>query len=173
MSIFWTPCPIIRPTTFFAPLLPAIAVTKIVGMANKVRFQPVAFAPGSTEISPDQDRYLDEMAGILNGRPDVDVVLCAVAVPGELIAPDASGTAPASGEGSAAAPAAETAPDGAAAAPAVGVVDEAALLELGEAREKRVKDALVDKGVTASRVVLCTPEIDEEPGAAPRVEIGV
>ena len=48
-----------------------------------------------------------------------------------------------------------------------------ALLELGEKREKVVKDALVEKGVSASRLVLCEPEVDREPGAVPRVELGV
>jgi len=49
----------------------------------------------------------------------------------------------------------------------------ALLLALGTARQKAVKAALVDLGVSASRLVTCAPEVDDEPGAVPRVEIGV
>jgi hypothetical protein len=156
-------------TTFFAPILPVVAVSKLVGMANKVRFEPVAFARGSAELPADQSAYLKEMADILNSRPDVDVTLCGVATPDELTpaAPATSAEAGATAGNDAGA----EAPPPASTAPAA--VDESALLALGDTREKVVKDSLVDLGVEAGRLVSCTPAIDSEPDAAPRVEIGV
>jgi hypothetical protein len=128
----------------------------------------VAFTRGSAELSPDQSAYLNEMAGILNERPDVDVTLCGVAVPDDLV----PATAPSATGATAAADApAEAAPSPAPVVPAA--APEPALLALGDSREKVVKDSLVELGVEPGRLVTCKPEIDRAPDAEPRVEIGV
>jgi outer membrane protein OmpA-like peptidoglycan-associated protein len=147
-------------TTFFAPILPVIAVSKLVGMANKIRFEPVAFPRGSAELAPDQSAYLEEMAGILNERPEVDVTLCGVALPDELT--------PAAMPAAAGATA-----DSGVAAEAPTPADEATLMALGESRDEAVKESLFGFGVEPGRLVSCAPTIDPEPGAEPRVEIGI
>ena len=153
-------------TSFFGPLLPAVAIVKVVGMANKIRFEPVAFNASSVELPADQASYLNEMVEILNGRPNVDVVLCGIGVPADIAPAVVAGAqAPADGAGKGEDP---PVPAGEAS------VDPAeALLELGRQRQLAVKDYLVDKGVAAERLVICAPEVDDSPDAQPRVEIGV
>jgi uncharacterized protein involved in outer membrane biogenesis len=153
-------------TSFFGPLLPAVAIVKVVGMANKIRFEPVAFNAASVELPADQASYLDEMVEILNGRPNVDVVLCGIGVPADIPPP----------VGESAQPAADGAGkdgDQAASDEATPADPTEALLELGRERQLVVKDYLVDHGVAAERLVICTPEIDDSPDAQPRVELGV
>ena len=116
--------------------------------ATKVRLQPVNFTAGEAAPAAESDDYLEKVAGILKDRPEVNIKICGSAVEadraamGGSVAADAKDKAGASGK-------------------AVATVTDQQLLELAKKRAAFVKDRLVIKyGVTSSRLVACTPEID-------------
>lgn len=136
-------------TTYFAPLWPALAATKLFAAASKLSFRPVVFPPGGTEMTAEQDAYAGQMAGLLAKRPKVSLTLC-----GRAVAADFAALYPAAG----------------------GEPDEAqraALEELARVRHEQVKDALVEAGLDAARLVTCRAEASPADPGDPRVDFGV
>jgi len=158
-----------------SPAAVALAAGKVVSLATALRFDPVAFAPGEATLDAAAADYLDALAERLEERPRVRLNLCGIAV-----AADAAVlAAPAS-----AAPAAE--PEGAASdeaeAPAEGVPAEGtvtpelpmeALRQLAQARGEAVADYLTQRGIAPERLFVCSPEVDDDEGAAPQAEISL
>jgi hypothetical protein len=136
-------------TTYFAPLWPALAATKLFAAASKLSFRPVIFPPGGADMTAEQDAYAGQMAGLLAKRPKVSLTLCGRAVAADFAAlyPDAGGE-----------------PDEA---------QSAALEELARARHEQVKDALVEAGLDAARLVTCRAEASPSDPGEPRVDFGV
>jgi len=138
-----------------------ITVAELAGeAATRVRLQPVGFAAGEVEPKAEVDGYLEKVAGILKDRPEVNIKICGLAVAADRVAmggvaEDSKAKSEASGKA------------------AVAVSDQQ-LLELAKQRAAFVKDRLVIKyGVTAGRLVACTPEIDgsEDDDNLARVEL--
>ena len=111
-----------------------------------LRFDPAYFPPGETQLSPQNRKYLQEVAGRLQDRPKVTLLLCGVAVPADLNAAQGAGGGEAAKEKG---------------------------LRLARQRSEAVKDYLVGQGIDNERLVFCAPEMDEDPQAKPRVEIGI
>lgn len=136
-------------TTYFAPLWPALAATKLFAAASRLSFRPVVFAPGGAEMNADQLVYAGQMAGLLAKRPKVSLTLC-----GRAVAADLTALYPGAG----------AEPD---------EEQRAALEELARARHERVKDALVEAGLDAARLVTCRAEASPADAGEPRVDFGV
>ena len=135
-------------TTYFAPLWPALAASKLFAAASKLSFQAVTFNAGEVQPGAEQLTYIDNMAGLLAKRPKVNLSLCgrAVAEDMALLFPDAAE------------------PDEA---------QLSALAELSRQRQEAVKDALIDAGIESDRLVTCAPGAEVSDTELPRVEFGV
>jgi hypothetical protein len=140
-----------------------ITVAQLAGeAAMKVRLQPVGFEPGQVTSTGETGSYLKKVAGILKDRPEVNIKICGLAVAADRIAL-AGGTAPKEADSKTAGSVKGVKP-----------VTDQQLLDLAKQRAGFVKDALVTKyGVTASRLVACTPHIDaaEDDDSMPRVDL--
>ena len=140
-----------------------ITVAQLAGeAAMKVRLQPVGFEPGQVTSTGETGSYLKKVAGILKDRPEVNIKICGLAVAADRIAL-AGGTAPKEADSKTAGSVKSVKP-----------VTDQQLLDLAKQRAGFVKDALVTKyGVTASRLVACTPHIDaaEDDDSMPRVDL--
>ncbi len=140
-----------------------ITVAQLAGeAATKVRLQPVGFEPGQAVMAGDADSYLGKVAGIMKDRPELNIKMCGLAVAADRIT-------------LAGGPAAKQ-PDSKAVESVKGAapVTDEQLLELASQRAEFVKDRLVIKhGVSASRLVACTPNIDdaEDDDNVPRVDL--
>ena len=136
-------------TSYFAPLWPALAASKLFAAASKLSFRAVTFAPGADELGAEQDAYLQQMALLLEKRPKVSLTLCgrAVAADRAVLYPDAGDE----------------------------LDDEqrAAMAELSERRHDAVKDRLIGAGIGSARLVTCAPEASPDDAGAPRVDFGV
>lgn len=136
-------------TTYFAPLWPALAATKLFAAASKLRFRPVTFAPGATALEPEQDAYLQQMAPLMEKRPKVSLTLCgrAVAADRAVLYPDAGSE--------------------------LDDKQRAAMAELSLSRHEAVKDRLIEAGIDSDRLVTCIPEASPADEGLPRVDFGV
>ncbi len=136
-------------TTYFAPLWPALAATKLFAAASKLRFRPVTFAPGAIALEPEQDAYLQQMAPLMQKRPKVSLTLCgrAVATDRAVLYPDAGSE--------------------------LNDKQRAAMAELSLGRHEAVKDRLIEAGIDSARLVTCTPEASPADEGLPRVDFGV
>ena len=140
-----------------------ITVAELAGeAATKVRLQPVSFEAGQAVPAGESDSYLEKVAGILKDRPEINIKICGLAVAADRAA---------FGGGSAVKDA-KAKTDGS--DKGVAAATDQQLLGLASKRAVFVKDRLVIKyGVTASRLVACTPEIDdsEDDDSVPRVDL--
>ena len=56
--------------------------------------------------------------------------------------------------------------------PAVSAQEDAALLALAERRSDQVQNRLTDAhGIAAKRIIFCTPQVDKNADAKPRVDL--
>jgi|GEM_PF-3248003 len=136
-------------TTYFAPLWPALAATKLFQAASKLSFRPVDFVAGEAALDAEKEAYLQEMAGLLGRRPKVSLTLCGRAVAADLavLFPELEGE--------------------------LNESQEYALAELARSRHELVKDRLIDAGLDSARLVTCKGEVSPVDDGAPRVDFGV
>jgi len=159
-----------------SPAAVALAAGKVVSLATALRFDPVAFVPGDATLDAAAADYLDALAERLEERPRVRLNLCGIAV-----AADAAVLASPAGEAPAVEP--EGAPPDEAEAPAEPTPDTPpaaapdlpmeALRQLAQARGEAVADYLAGRGIAPERLFVCSPEVDDDEGAAPQVEISL
>lgn len=135
-------------TTYFAPLWPALAASKLFAAASKLRFQSVTFNAGEFELGIEQLTYIQNMAELLAKRPKVNLSLC-----GRAVAEDIAQLFPEAGE--------------------LDEAQAAAMNELSKQRQEAAKDALIEAGIGSARLVTCAPDADVLDTDAPRVEFGV
>jgi hypothetical protein len=136
-------------TTYFAPLWPALAASKLFSAASALRFQEVEFAPSSAALDGERLTYVHNMAELLVKRPKVNLTLC-----GRAVAADVLALAP-SGES------------------ALDEEQQQALENLADERALVIKDALISEGIESARLVTCAPEFRPEDDGPPRVVFGV
>ena len=140
-----------------------ITVAELAGeAATKVRLQPVSFEAGQATPSGESDSYLEKVAGILKDRPELNIKICGLAVAADRVIL-AGGAVPKEADSKTAGSAKGSKP-----------ITDQQLLDLAKQRAGFVKDRLVTKyGVTASRLVACTPHIDdaEDDDNVPRVDL--
>lgn len=136
-------------TTYFAPLWPALAATKLFQAASKLSFRPVDFVAGEAALDAEKETYLQEMAGLLGRRPKVSLTLCGRAVAADLavLYPELEGE--------------------------INESQEYTLAELARSRHELVKDRLIDAGLDSARLVTCKGQVSPVDDGAPRVDFGV
>ena len=138
-----------------------------------IRLKPVDFQPGASGLDPVAMEYLDKVAAILKEKKDLRLRLCGWAT-------ESDRTGPREGAPKAAAPSGsepletKSAPGSQSDAQKESrfPLSEEAMLTLAEQRAAQIEDILVRQhGIKDKRIFICTPEIDENPEAKPRVEI--
>ena len=123
-------------------------------LATALRFEPVAYPAGGSDIGTIDTAELDRIAELMSERPGVAVTLCGFTNSADRIALLAE---------TAEIPADQIELD---------EVQLAALTQLGEARTGAIKDYLVKRKIDAARLILCDAEHAEGEGLA-GVEISI
>jgi hypothetical protein len=150
-------------TFMLQPYGAAITLAQFAGeAAMKVRLEPLAFAPGSTELTTELDDYLMKVARILENRPAVNLKVCGIANHADMAATTTTATATTT----------TTTTTKTAESPA-NLLSKSDLLELASQRARTVKNRFVtDFMIDPHRLVNCTPSFDDdERGGLPRVEL--
>ncbi len=129
--------------SYYTPYGLVLAADSLISLATALRFEPVVFTPGSTELDEAARSALTALVELMNERPGIHLTLCAISQQADRLAlhPDIR----------------EADTD------AVKPDDrqQQALLDLANQRAQAVKQYLVDNGVDASRLILCTPQYDD------------
>lgn len=149
----------------------------------RLRFEPVPFRAGETELTPDADSYLGKLADLLEARPRVKITVCGAVterdrqtlvrrVLARLRAERPQSAAPSgpSQSGTAAKPS----PTAAELADRAEKVAGAELPALARGRSEAVKDRLIQgHGIDGARLFLCAPraEPEKDPKGGPRADI--
>jgi outer membrane protein OmpA-like peptidoglycan-associated protein len=139
---------------YYTPFGLVTLVDGLFSLATALKFEPVEFASGVSNITPANNAGLEKIIALMQDRPGIVVTLCAFTNSADrvLLLPET----------------AEIAAD------ELKLEDEqgAKLSELGEARAAAVKDLLVKAQIDAARLVLCASEHVEGEGLA-GVEISI
>jgi len=140
--------------TFYTPFGMVTAADALFSLATALKFEPVVFEPGESEIAEAGIGDLDRIATLMQERPGIQLRLCPYT----------------------------NSADRADLLPRTATVDAkdlklgssqlALLAELGEARFAAVEKYLVEKGADAARVIPCAPRHEEGEGLA-GVEISI
>ncbi|MDH3630580.1 MAG: DUF748 domain-containing protein [Gammaproteobacteria bacterium] len=139
---------------YYTPFGLITVVDGLFSLATALKFEPVEFASGASDITQVDNASLDKIIALMQDRPGIVVTLCAFTNSTDrvLLVPET----------------AEIAADD------LKLEDEqvAKLTELGETRAAAVKDLLVKAQIDAARLVLCASEHVEGEGLA-GVEISI
>lgn len=129
----------------FVPYANVITLVQFAGeQALKLRVEPLQFALGEEDITaPEQEAFIDQMITLMKDRKGAQLRACGVSVVRDIDedTPYDSLTNEQRNE----------------------------LLQLADERAETLKDYLVDNGIQSSRVFLCSPSIDDDNNALPRV----
>lgn len=157
-------------TNALQPLGTVIMVYDLLEKVTQVRFQPLEYSPGSSELEGDGSKYADKVATLLVDRQALKLTLCGVSnsddqqvVKAGLIAESLARSV---NKGK------KITQDDAAKKLDKKVV-KAALLEIADNRSTGLKSYLMEKGVAETRLFTCRPMIDLEKGAKARVELAL
>jgi len=131
----------------------------IAGKMSKIEFEPVEFTAGQSELSADQQQYLEKMATLLQKKPSMSIAVCGVAT-----AQDKKALQPHSISSG------KTSPTVSANEPDVGI--HVQLMQLAEKRATIVKDFFV-QNLQISKVQLrnCSPIYKDDEDGRPIVEL--
>lgn len=145
---------------FYAPL--GLAAGAVADLATALKFQPVSFTPGSVQLEAQQTENLDQVVAKLKQRPAVRLVVCS---PGT--ESDRAVLAKQKAEEE------QFFLDFTEAEPKPGEIPNALLLDLANQRIQVVSEYLIEQGLGADRLILCSPELASNPNAKPRVELSL
>lgn len=162
--------------TALFPFGTLLTLVEIAGdAAAKIQLDPIPFAPGSSQLNPDQHAYLDKIAELLNERPEVYIRLCGVTTAGDIGALQEMERkrllAAAKSEQKRADETEET-PEPTEPAPVA--ISEQQLHQLANERTGSIEHYLSEAHqVKAERLISCQPRVEkeEEKQAAPRVDL--
>ena len=139
---------------YYTPFGLVTVVDGLFSLATALRFDPVVFEAGKSDIGGVDSDGLEKIAGLMQERPGVSVTLCAYTNSDDrkLMLPETAEI-----------PIEELELTD----------DQAALLEkLGESRRDRVEDYLVSKNIDPARLITCETEHQESAGIS-GVEISI
>lgn len=129
--------------------------------ASKISLDPLAFADGKAEVTPDSVPYVGKLGKLLGERPELTLRVCGVATQGDaqvLAAAEAEQSASGKREPS----------------PAEPRITEDVLDQLAASRAELVKRTLVEQyKIDPARLFLCRPQVDKDPEGRPRVELAI
>lgn len=135
--------------TTFVPYANVVSVAMTVGeFALKLRFDDLPYQIKQIEPNEAQLEYLNGFIALMQDKEDTRVNICAVSTPEDIGLTN--------GEK---------------------ITDKkhiSQLKEIGEQREAAFKDYIIKQGnIASSRLLLCTPKIDSDEEAKPRIELSV
>jgi hypothetical protein len=156
----------------FVPYAQVVSVAMVAGSyALKVRFEDLPYEPGQIAPEPQQQVFIDQLSKLMNDKPDLQVKVCPVATPADLIALQAGADQAAS------ATSADTPSVGAEAVQRYGPLteDQKILInELSSQRAASFKEAVIlQGGIESSRLLLCSPEVDFKVDGQTRMKFSV
>ncbi len=126
------------------PLGSVLLVGSLVAdQALKVSFNPALFEAGSTQLDPETQKYLGELAGKLKEKPKLALRICGVVVDAER-QKDKKGAY---------------------------LDTEEQLLEMAQQRADEVRAYMTGQGTGKKQLRSCRPQLDAKPEAKPRVDI--
>lgn len=129
----------------FIPYANVITLVQFAGeQALRLRVEPLQFALDEEDITaPEQEEFLDQMIKLMKDRKDSELKACGVSVVRDI--------------------------DDIITYKQLTEEDQTNLLDLANRRAETLKRYLVDNGIPSSRVFLCSPSIDKDKNALPRV----
>ncbi len=157
-------------TNALQPLGTVLMVYDLLEKVTQVRFQPLEYNPGSSELEGDGSAYANKVATLLVDRQTLKLTLCGVSnsedqqvVKTRLITESRLRAAEKGKK--------MTLDDAAKKLDKKAV--KVALLEIAENRSRALKNHLMERGVAETRLFTCRPMIDLEEGAKARVELAL
>ncbi len=131
----------------FVPYAKVVSVAVVAGeSALKVRFQDLEYAPSQVELKTNQLEFANQLALLMNDKANMTVNLCPVALPSEEVS--------------------VTSADGS--------VAKLSAVESAVLRGQTFKDYMVSQfAIESARLLLCSPEVDNDNEALPRIEFSV
>ncbi len=130
----------------FVPYANVISLAQLAGeQVLRLRVQPLNFEYGETEVNDEQSDFLTQLIALMNDRPQAELRACGVAVAKDL---DEDLTYDDLQEG-----------------------DEDKLYGIANERAESLKAYLVDNEIPSSRIFICSPTVDEDQDAQPRVTL--
>ncbi|UZE97164.1 DUF748 domain-containing protein [Alkalimarinus alittae] len=129
--------------TTFVPYASVVKVAIVAGeFALKVRVNDLVYPAGEVALQPEHDVFLEEFSALMKDKEDVSLKLCAVAVAADIDKPAGTKMTEAS--------------------------DIEQLNAISNQRVENFKDYMVDEeGISSSRLLLCTPQINSSKDAKP------
>lgn len=127
----------------FVPYANLVTVASVAGeYLLRLEMNDLVYGVGQTDITPEQQVFVDELGALLNDKPEQQVKMCPVARHGEL------------------AMSASTLEQ-----------KNAALKKLSKHRGDQLKKLLVENyGIESARLLVCAPKVDTDENSAPRIE---
>lgn len=119
---------------------------RVIDWATSVRFDPVQFSPGSSELEEDARAYIEKIVSRLKEKENLRIVICGRAGQADL-GDEKRPEKPWNEE------------------------TRQTLLDLARKRSLVVKEALVEAGIDGDRLFLCQPQLGEVKEPGPRVDI--
>jgi len=135
--------------TTFVPYANIVSIAITAGeFALKLRFDDLEYQEKQIEPDQKQAAYLKDFITLMHDKEDTRVTICAVSTPADI--------------------------DLKAGVSVTDKDDIKKLIEMGEKREHAFKDYLIEEGnIKSSRILFCSPQIDSDEGASPRIAISV
>ena len=127
----------------FVPYANLVTVASVAGdYLLRLEMNDLVYSAGQTDITPEQQVFVDELGALLNDKPEQQVKMCPVARHGEL-AMNASTVDQ----------------------------RNTALKKLSKHRGDKLKKLLVENyGIESARLLVCAPKVDTDVNSSPRIE---
>lgn len=117
------------------------AVTPTRNAQQQIAFEPLLYSTNARYLSQLDQQRLEEIAAMLKHKPHVAMRFCPVTTAGEWAAMFNDGQPPGDGE--------QALPQ-----------QQKQLLDLADVRARTLKSSLMDAGVAANQVIICSPRVD-------------
>ncbi|MGJ8647115.1 MAG: DUF748 domain-containing protein [Marinomonas colpomeniae] len=128
----------------FVPYANVISIVQFAGeQLLKVRVEPLIFEAGDNQLNDSQDVFLQQLLALMRDKKDSQLKVCGITSYLDL--------------------GYETPPK------SLDADTQAIAKTLAQDRSNHLKDYLVEQGITSSRILLCSPEIDLSKSSKPRV----
>jgi len=130
----------------FIPYANVITIAQFAGeQLLKVRVEPLIFTPEEAQLNSSQDTFLEQLVALMKDKEESQLKACGVTSYVDLGFEQ----------------------------PPAELNDEmkAQALSLAQERADNLKEFLVEKGISSSRILICSPEVDLSKSSQPRIEL--
>lgn len=130
----------------FIPYANVITIAQLAGeQLLKVRVEPLIFTPEEAQLNSSQDTFLEQLVALMKDKEESQLKACGITSYVDLGFEQ----------------------------PPTELNDEmkAQALSLAQERADNLKEFLVEKGISSSRILICSPEVDLSKSSQPRIEL--